>query len=192
MKQLLKLLLLALPMSANAAGGVASGFFTLDSVDSDDVAAFDDDGSGFGAAFSFVGKSGFGFYGDYATTRLDDSRQDVAILRGGVSYGYSLLPSLTLTGKGEALHVNTVGSDTGYGFHGEAAYTLANVVSAFARLGYVEAGDISGMEYSIGGSVPLSKTVKGIVEYRVNSLKSDSNDVEADLGSIRLGIGVAF
>lgn len=192
MKRFLHLLLLSLPISANAAGGTAAGFFTTDSVDSKDAPSLEEDGAGFAAAVNYVGGSNIGFYGDYATTRLEDSRTDLGILRAGTSYSYSVLPELLIAGKAEVVHVNAIGSDFGFGAHGEVSYSIANLGSAFLRGGFIEAGDLSGPEFSAGVSFAATSKLRVLVEYRVNTLESEAFDAEADVSSIRLGLGIAF
>lgn len=192
MKTLLKFLLLSLPLSAQAAsGGLVAAFATLDSVDSKDVAELEDDGSGFAATLDYVGDNRVGFYGEYVTTRLEDSRTDFALLRTGASYNYAVLPELVVSARAEVAHVNAVGSDFGYGAHGQVSFAVPYVGTIFGRGGYVKAGDLTGPEFSAGVAVPLGK-FRALVEYRMNTFESDTFNAEADISSIRLGLGLAF
>ena len=192
MKTFLKLLLLRPPRSAQAAtGGLVAANATLDSVDSKDVPELEDDGSGFAATVDYVGANNVGFYGEYVTTRLEESRTDFALLRAGASYSHEVSPGLVLSGRAEVAHVNAVGSDFGYGAHGQASFALPYIGTIFGRGGYVKAGDLTGPEFSAGVAVPLGK-FRALVEYRLNTLESDTFNAEADISSIRLGLGLNF
>ena len=164
--------------------GQFAGFVTMTGVEVEDTPFdFDDDGTGFGVRGWGAVSGPIFVHGEYQTTGLDDTDQDVNQLR--IGGGYAMDMWLV---KAEYIDLGSDLDQAGFGVHG-GLHTKSNQLGFFGTVGYLTTDDTDGIELNAGVSFDFTPEFAGVVDYRTYM---GSIDPDGDLTVSDLRVGVAY
>lgn len=172
--------------------GAVTGYLTQSGVDID-VPGFkgDDDGMGFGIR-GWASVSGPWFvHGEYQTTTLDDSDQDLQSLRLGGGFAGELSKGSYWIVKGEYVDFGSDFEESGFGVHGGALFSASDSFGFFGTLGYLSLEDTDGLEFDVGGKFSFTKEWGLSVDYR-SYLGSVDPDGDFTVDDLRVGATYTF
>ncbi|MGQ0698461.1 MAG: outer membrane beta-barrel protein [Panacagrimonas sp.] len=82
------------------------------------------------------------------------------------------------------------GDDTGFGVHLGANAPASDTFSVYGQVGYLDVGDVDGIEFLVGAAFMITPQFGAFVDYRNTSQEDDG--VEATFKDIRLGLRISL
>lgn len=180
-----------------------------------------DDGDGYGAKGRFKLTDELFLAGEYQNVEYDElsfdsgtpsvSSDDVGLereletWRAGLGYQFAETPfylkgeyiglesELSTTGdEGDEDEVGGDIDEDGFGAHLGATGQPMEKLSLTAQIGYLDIGDVDGLEYLIGAALHFTDRFGIFADYRYTSLSGDGDDYELNLSDARVGLRLMF
>jgi hypothetical protein len=213
--------LVAVPFTAAQAAADLDGYwipFSSAKIGSGDDALDFDDGDGWGVKGKFGLSDLFFLSGEYEKNKFDDIGVDGGFLggdgaaelrteqyRGGLGFRFPETPFYTYgeyIGFESKVRVELPGpfgsvesdkdKSEGWGGHlGAQGKVLNDKLTLMTEIGYVDIGDVDGLEVTAGGAVEIVKHFSIFADYRYTSL-AGGNNPDVRLDEARLGARFSF
>ena len=158
-----------------------------------------DAGFGVGARGRFAATPELFVQGEYQLGAYDgfgsaDADGEATLLRAGVGYltpgdgrVYGLLEAVQL---GVDIDGSTDTSESGYGIH--LGMRGEGVSHFYGQVGFLDVGDVSGLELLFGGVFTFNPVFGMFVDYRSTRLETTGLDEETNLMDLRVGLRITF
>ncbi|HEX4871155.1 MAG TPA: hypothetical protein VFV27_02475 [Nevskiaceae bacterium] len=149
------------------------------------------DGDGFGVKGAFGFSDQLSFTAEYQGVEFDDGAGDLDQIRLGLGFGAGI-HGTGLYGVGEFVQFDDGSDDeNGFGIHGGYGGTLAEGVRLHGQVGYLDVGDVDGVEFLVGGAFNLNPSLGLFADYRASTLEGDGG-AEVDFKDFRVGARFNF
>lgn len=190
---------------------VIDAYYVIPEIESDDVFVEGDffdaelkDGDGFGVKGRFDLTPTLFLAGEYQANDYDEFEIDglgtaeieseLDFIRAGMGlrfgedspfYGYAeaVNAELTIDGEGD--------DETGFGVHLGVDAPVADALSLYGQIGYVDIDDTDGFEFLGGAAFMFTPVFGAFADYRHTELEGD-DDIKLTISDIRLGIRIAL
>lgn len=180
---------------ANVSADTDTEYVCIALADYECANGFSDDGDGYGIRGTFKSGVGWLLAAEYESIAMD-SDVDHTDSRVGVGYEINVTPLASLFGRVDYIRFDDdVDDEAGVGAYVGGDVGLFKQLGAYARVGYMELDDISGVDGTVGLALAAYPLLKIFAEYRMQSLNRDGEygtDLDLDLDSVRVGMRVSF